>query len=266
MAGLDQEAALGELRRDIDRIDASMHQLLMERGRIIDRLIAVKGGTTSTGSAFRPEREASMMRILAERHGGGLPFDAVEGIWRIIISTFTHLQAPFAVHADVSGDATAIRDSARFHFGFLVPLSTHHGPDAVIDAVASSRGDLGLVPISGVSVKPWWQRLEEENAPKAIAHLPFVDRPNHPAAHPVLVIATSFSGEGLSSVALYSVRGLANDSSALAELGGTVLSRQADNGLVALPRDIAPSEVASRLGAASARIIGSHPATTPAGS
>ena len=29
---------LADLRVDIDRIDASMHELLMERGRIIDRL------------------------------------------------------------------------------------------------------------------------------------------------------------------------------------------------------------------------------------
>ena len=31
---------LADLRREIDRIDAGMHELLMERGRIIDTLIA----------------------------------------------------------------------------------------------------------------------------------------------------------------------------------------------------------------------------------
>ena len=34
--------SLGELRKEIDRIDEAMHRLLMERGDIIDRLIAVK--------------------------------------------------------------------------------------------------------------------------------------------------------------------------------------------------------------------------------
>ena len=34
--------ALAELRQEIDRIDEAMHRLLMERGEIIDRLIAVK--------------------------------------------------------------------------------------------------------------------------------------------------------------------------------------------------------------------------------
>ena len=34
--------SLTELRREIDRIDEAMHGLLMERGEIIDRLIAAK--------------------------------------------------------------------------------------------------------------------------------------------------------------------------------------------------------------------------------
>jgi len=34
--------SLGDLRKDIDRIDETMHRLLMERGEIINRLISVK--------------------------------------------------------------------------------------------------------------------------------------------------------------------------------------------------------------------------------
>ncbi len=44
-----------------------MHRLLMERGEIIETLIRVKG-TSDSGQAFRPGREADMMRRLAERH------------------------------------------------------------------------------------------------------------------------------------------------------------------------------------------------------
>lgn len=265
MAGLDQEAALAELRRDIDRIDQTMHGLLMERGRIIDRLIAVKGGTAATGSAFRPEREASMMRILAASHAGGLPFDAVEGIWRIIISTFTHLQAPFAVHVDGSGDASAARDSARFHFGFIVPLDERADAGAVIEAVAASRGDLGLVSVAeaAASAAPWWQALEGEERPKVIAHLPFVERERHPAAYPMLVVATAISGEGLGAVVLHSVRGIAEGADA--DAGIAILARSADDALVAAPRGLTEEAVARSLGAASAAIVGSHPSTSPSG-
>src|SRR3954454_25293419 len=141
---------LADLRREIDRIDEAMHRLLMERGDIIDRLIATKK-TAESGSAFRPAREADMMRRLVERHHGILPLDTAESIWRVIIATFTYVQAPFRVHADMSAGDAAMRDSARFHFGFTVPFITHIGAAGVVEAIAASQVDLVLVPASAVA-------------------------------------------------------------------------------------------------------------------
>ena len=142
--------SLGDLRKEIDRIDEAMHGLLMERGEIIDRLIAVKK-TQESGSAFRPAREADMMRRLVQRHHGILPLDTAESIWRVIIATFTYVQAPFSVHADLSAGDAMMRDSARFHFGFTVPFVPHVGAAGVVEAVSESKGDLGLVPAFATS-------------------------------------------------------------------------------------------------------------------
>src|SRR5919107_4748816 len=137
--------SLAELRQEIDRLDEAMHRLLMERGTIIDRLIASKKASkTGLASAFRPGREASMMKALAERHEGLLPLDTVESIWRVIIGTFTYVQSNYSVHADVSAGDAPMRDSARFHFGFTVPYLPQEGATAIIEAVAASRGDLGI--------------------------------------------------------------------------------------------------------------------------
>src|ERR1700683_5426290 len=158
--------SLADLRREIDRIDETMHALLIERGQIIDELIAVKK-SQETGSAFRPAREADMMRRLVQRHHGSLPLDTVESIWRVIISTFTYVQAPFSVHADLSAGDALMRDSARFHFGFPVPFVPHIGAAGVVQAVTASKGDLGLVPafaIAGAGGGPWWTALEFDSA------------------------------------------------------------------------------------------------------
>ena len=127
---------LADLRREIDRIDEAMHRLLMERGDIIDTLIATKK-TAESGSAFRPAREADMMRRLVGRHRGILPLDTAESIWRVIIATFTYVQAPFSVHADLSAGEAAMRDTARFHFGFTVPFIAHLGATGVVAAGTS---------------------------------------------------------------------------------------------------------------------------------
>ena len=196
--------SLVDLRQEIDRIDEAMHRLLLERGEIIDRLISVKK-TQETGSAFRPAREADMMRRLVERHHGILPLDTVEGIWRVIISTFTYVQAPYSVHADLSAGDALMRDSARFHFGFTAPFVAHMGASAVVAAVSDSKGDLGLVPAFAVS-GAWWNALEFDAAPKIIARLPFLERADHPAALPVFVISRVADDAMVTEVEMWSVR------------------------------------------------------------
>jgi chorismate mutase len=196
--------SLHTLRAEIDSIDAQVHSLLMQRGDIIDRLIAVKQ-TQEVGSAFRPAREADMMRRLVQRHRGILPLDTVESIWRVIISTFTYVQAPFSVHADVAAGEALIRDSARFHFGFTVPYLAHFSAGAVVDAVAASKGDLGLVSAT-TSRAPWWLGLEAKAAPKIIARLPFVERADHPAALPVFVISRVADDAMVTEVETWSIR------------------------------------------------------------
>src|SRR5438876_4218533 len=194
---------LAELRKEIDTIDGEVHRLLMARGDIIDRLIQAKQ-TQEVGSAFRPARAADMMRRLVERHRGILPLDTVESIWRVIISTFTYVQAPFAVHADISVGESTMRDSARFHFGFTVPYVAHFSAQAAVEAVAKSKGDLALVSATS-SRTPWWIGLEPDGAPKIIARLPFLERADHPAAVPVYVISRVTDNAMVTEVETWSV-------------------------------------------------------------
>ncbi|HEY8337352.1 MAG TPA: chorismate mutase [Tardiphaga sp.] len=196
--------SLEVLRQEIDSIDAQVHSLLMQRGDIIDRLISVKQ-TQEVGSAFRPAREADMMRRLVQRHRGILPIDTVESIWRVIIATFTYVQAPFSVHADLSLGESAMRDSARFHFGFTVPYVAHFSAAAAVEAVAKSKGDLALVSATS-SRTPWWLELEAKGTPKIIARLPFIERADHPAALPVFVVSRVADSAMVTEVEMWSVR------------------------------------------------------------
>jgi hypothetical protein len=146
-----------------------------------------------------------MMRRLVQRHRGILPLDTVESIWRVIISTFTYVQAPFSVHADLSLGESAMRDSARFHFGFTVPFIPHFSAQAAVEGVSRSKGDLALVSATS-SQTPWWLALETAGAPKIIARLPFVERADHPAALPVFVVSRVADSAMVTEVETWSVR------------------------------------------------------------
>ena len=261
--------SLADLRREIDRIDETMHALLIERGQIIDELIAVKK-SQETGSAFRPAREADMMRRLVQRHHGSLPLDTVESIWRVIISTFTYVQAPFSVHADLSAGDALMRDSARFHFGFTVPFEPHMGAAGVVQAVTASRGDLGLVPAFAVAgAGPWWTALEFETAPKIIARLPFVERADHPAGLPVFVISRVPADAMVTETEVWSVRVSGWNASAVDKLAGiadaiAVPDRAFDGGalLISVARNgigrVAEALLATGASIRSRTLVGSH--------
>lgn len=263
-------ATLADLRAEIDRIDLGMHEALMHRGQIIDELIQVKK-TQASGSAFRPGREAEMMKRLALRHKGLLPLDTVEGIWRIIIATFTYVQASYSVHADVSGGDAQMRDSARFHFGFTVPYLAHENARAVIAAVAGSAGDLGIFRIEqGASAGCWWRDLAGTDRPKIIARLPFIERPDHPAGTPVYVIAKPLADAAVREIVLYGARlerWTAALAAALARHLAEVSASAADGSslslLIAASGETAPDDIRAALapgGLSELTEIGSHAA------
>ncbi len=73
---------LDELRRQIDAIDAEMHEKIVERIALIDQVARAKQRMGGNAHAMRPNREAAMARELASRHEGQLQTASVIRIWR----------------------------------------------------------------------------------------------------------------------------------------------------------------------------------------
>jgi chorismate mutase len=224
-------ADLGALRDEIDRIDAQIHAALVARGDVVGRVIAAKTAAGDTGSAFRPDREAALMRSIVLKNPGRWPVDAPENIWRVIVATSTYTQVPYAVHADVSGGDAPMRESMRFHFGFTVPFVAAGSAEGVIAAVAASHGDLGMFRADHVGATPWWRGLEAPDAPKVIARLPFAERIDHPVGLPVFVISKPLSGGLARETVLASVRAerwRREAEAALAPLGAALVASSGD--------------------------------------
>jgi chorismate mutase len=254
----DPRPALLALREEIDRLDGTIHAALVARGDVVGRVIAAKRAAGDTGSAFRPDREADLMRQIVLRNPGRWPIDAPEHIWRVIVATSTFTQVPYAVHADISGGDIAMRESMRFHFGFTVPFIPADDSAAVISAVDRSEGDLGMFRIDqSAMLGAWWKGLENPRAPKIIARLPFTERVDHPVGLPVFVIARP-QKEGLArETVLASIRAerwRPPASPALAALGAELVAAAGDavgaNLLVAHPAEIPAEALTDALEAA----------------
>jgi chorismate mutase/prephenate dehydratase len=246
---------LAAIRNRIDAIDEEMHRLLIDRSGVIAELIEIKG-TSKPGAAFRPEREADMMRRLALRHDGSLPLFTVEHIWREIITTFTAMQAPFGIAAGPADDALAMRDLIRFYFGFSIPVTNCETAAAAIKRAAASGQDIAVV--SAEASERWWGALAGPAAPKVFAKLPFLEIAGHPARLPAYVIGPPLKESAVFDIQLFAMPDANRLEAAILSHGGTVAGRNAFDLLVELPVAATLDDLAREVGQplAKAKLLG----------
>lgn len=169
---------LDDLRQQIDGIDDTLHDLLMRRAELVERIAAAK---PSGGLALRPGREAQVIRRLLVRHGGRFPPATMVRLWREIMGAFTFLQCPIRVAICRPADQPGYWDLARDHFGVQIPFTAHETPIQVLAAVRADPNVVGVVPAPAQDEpQPWWPRLMsgDPTTPNIVQKLPFVAMPN----------------------------------------------------------------------------------------
>ena len=156
------------LRGEIDRLDREIHDRLMRRA-----VVARDIGKIKNGLAFRPGREAKVLRALLARHHGPLPKTTIAHLWRETMSAMTRLQSRVALALAAPNGDLALADLAREHFGLDVPFKFCGDAETACRVVASGRAAVGLLPLasSGPSAA-WWTALGPDV--QVVARLPFV--------------------------------------------------------------------------------------------
>jgi chorismate mutase/prephenate dehydratase len=136
-----EQEELAKLRQGIDEIDAQMLRLLSERAHLAQRV-----GEIKCGNIYRPEREAQVLRRIAETNPGPLPESAVRTIFREVMSACLALEQPLKI--GYFGPAGTFTESAaKKHFGSAPVFTPYLTIDDVFRAVESGQVDYGVVPI-----------------------------------------------------------------------------------------------------------------------
>ena len=174
------------LRARLDELDDKIHDLLIERAGVVE-------GVARTGkpAAFRPGREASMLRRLLKRHTGKLPARTIVRMWREMLAGTTAMQTPVAAAAYDPTPDGAVAAIAREHFGFLTPVKLHASIAAALAAVRTGAATVAVLPMPA-DIAAWRALTEAQPRLYVIARLPFwtsraPDVPNAEA----LVVATA---------------------------------------------------------------------------
>ncbi|HUC19801.1 MAG TPA: chorismate mutase [Acetobacteraceae bacterium] len=192
------EWSLERLRGELDRLDESLHGLLMERAEVVARLTRLR---LKPGVALRPGREAEIIRRRLGRHRGPLPAATIVRIWRELLVGTTGMQAPFSVavctpERDGGETGAAFVALAREHFGALTPARLHRSPAQAIAEILIGTASVAVLPFpaEGDPAGRWWQRLGTHDMPRAhvVARLPFwAPRPEGMPHLSALVLSTA---------------------------------------------------------------------------
>lgn len=170
-----EELSLADLRREIDTIDTSLHDLVMLRAELVDAIRRQKAGDGI--NFYRPAREAQVLRRLVARHKGAFPKIVLIRMWREMMSALVRMQGSFGVAVWESAAQPGFRQLARDHFGSETPLLSQQSPRGVIHAVSAGEANVGVLPLPQHGEEdPWWPGLAGQATERLgiLARLPIV--------------------------------------------------------------------------------------------
>ncbi len=132
---------LERLRARIDAINLEILAKLNERAGLARAI-----GTLKVGQAYRPEREAQVLRRIKEANEGPLSDETVALLFREIMSACLALERPVTV-AYLGPPGTFSERAAIKHFGHAAQPVPEQTIDEVYRAVESGAADFGVVPV-----------------------------------------------------------------------------------------------------------------------
>jgi len=174
----DNLKKLDQLRKEIDRIDDTIHDLIMERTEIVKGVRAAK---QDGAVMIRPSREAEIFYRLMARHKGPFPKRELCRIWRELIVATLSFEGPFSVSVYMPEGVNGYWDLARDQYGTFSKLNRHGNLGSVVEAVKDGTSTLGILPLpSRDDSDNWWRFLLSDlpGTPKIIARQPFIPGSN----------------------------------------------------------------------------------------
>ena len=134
--------SLSEIRSKIDALDTRLVDLLSARAKLAQQAWHAKGNA----SAYKPEREAQVLRRIRELNKGPLSATALTRLFTEIMSACRALEEQMAV-AYLGPEGTFSQEAVVKHFGSLTGGKPLASIDEVFRAVETGASAYGVVPV-----------------------------------------------------------------------------------------------------------------------
>lgn len=171
-----EEDILNQLRIEIDNIDTQLHDLMMQRVKIAQKIGEVKGNTPL---AIRTDRESQILRRLCARHEGPMNRDTMIHIWRELICECVNQQTPMSIAVympNQTQEATTV-ELCRSYFGSTTPLLMCRTIALVLKELSQGEANVGVLSLDPQNC--WWYALSHDirRSFNIFAKLPITKQP-----------------------------------------------------------------------------------------
>ena len=159
---------IDKLRKQIDKIDFKILDLLKKRSKIAEKI----GKEKKSNNLFRPERQASILRNILKKNGNNLNPSYILSFWRTIFLSQIDVQGGIKLILS-NNIANSYIKTIYDYFSHDIEISTMNNTSKALEKVHKGKNILTILPYpSNNKGAIWWtnKRLEKLYA---IAALPF---------------------------------------------------------------------------------------------
>ena len=175
---------IDKLRKQIDKIDSQILDLLKKRSKIAENI----GKEKKSNNLFRPERQASILRNILKKNGNNLNPSYILSFWRTIFLSQIDVQGGIKLILS-NNIANSYIKTIYDYFSHDIEISTMNNTSKALEKVHKGKNILTILPYpSNNKGAIWWtnKRLEKLYA---IAALPFFLREKK---SPSLIIVSKY--------------------------------------------------------------------------
>ena len=149
------ENPLQNIRNKIDSIDNKIHDLLIERAEIVEKVVEEKRKYKEANLVvYRPSREHEILVRIIQRHKGNLPEKSLINIWRNLISSYINMQAELTLNFSSTLDKIV-----NNHFGGDIKKEKTTTAKEALKKLNENKVNITVLPYPNTH-NDWWAKYK----------------------------------------------------------------------------------------------------------
>ena len=149
------ENPLQNIRNKIDSIDNKIHDLLIKRAEIVEKVVEEKRKYKEANLVvYRPSREHEILVRIIQRHKGNLPEKSLINIWRNLISSYINMQAELTLNFSSTLDKIV-----NNHFGGDIKKEKTTTAIEAMKKLNENKVNITVLPYPNTH-NDWWAKFK----------------------------------------------------------------------------------------------------------